>query len=64
VTADAPSDEERAEFMLRGLRMVRDAALDDGKPITAQALNELVTAIETGGDHPLLQWWLDHKHDD
>jgi hypothetical protein len=61
VMADASSDEERAELTLRGLRMIRDAALEDGKAITAEYFDKLIVALETGGHHPLLQWWLDHK---
>jgi hypothetical protein len=51
------SDDTRAELTMRGLRFLREAALEEGKPIAAQVLDELITALETGGDHPLLQWW-------
>jgi hypothetical protein len=53
------SDIDHADLALRGLRVVRDAALEEGKPITAKAFDDLIIALGTGGDHPLLRRWLD-----
>jgi hypothetical protein len=56
------NDDKCAELALRGLRLVRDAAVADDKIVAAEIFGELISALETGGDHPLLRRWLDLRH--
>jgi hypothetical protein len=52
------TDDERVDLALRGLRLLSELAMQEGRPLSAEAIDELITALESGGDHPLLDWWL------
>jgi hypothetical protein len=53
----AKSDAERVELTTKGLRNVRQFALENGHQEAAQLLGELLHAFETGADHWLLADW-------
>jgi hypothetical protein len=51
------SDDERVELTTKGLRNLRQFALENGHEEAAQLLGELLVAFETGADHWLLTDW-------
>jgi hypothetical protein len=56
------AEQQRADAALQMLMVLRDVAEAYGHTADAEMIGGLISALKTGGDHPLLDSWSRKSH--